>query len=139
MQDVYKHFRISRDLDKRISGYCKLKNISNESELLRRAIIKEITPDISDELLTFESLKDLHSKMQRLENELSIFFNFFCYFTKHFFVYNPELPPETMNTAAISAKKRYEEMFQEFQKSMQNSPSIFQSMLADYFEERIEE
>ena len=136
MQTVQHNFKVSYELDKKIREYCKMQKIENLSEFFRRASIKEVTPDTSDALLTFESLKDLHNKMHRLESEMSIFFHLFCFFVKHFFVYNPEIPQEYLQDAALSAKSRYEQMLSEFKKSFADSPSIFQSMLADYFEER---
>ena len=136
MQTVQHNFKVSYELDKKIREYCKMQKIENLSEFFRRASIKEVTPDTSDALLTFESLKDLHNKMHRLESEMSIFFHLFCFFVKHFFVYNPEIPQEYLQDAALSAKSRYEQMLSEVKKSFADSPSIFQSMLADYFEER---
>lgn len=136
MQTVQHNFKVSYELDKKIREYCKMQKIENLSEFFRRASIKEVTPDTSDALLTFESLKDLHNKMHRLESEMSVFFHLFCFFVKHFFVYNPEIPQEYLQDAALSAKSRYEQMLSEFKKSFADSPSIFQSMLADYFEER---
>ena len=136
MQTVQHNFKVSYELDKKIREYCKMQKIENLSEFFRRASIKEVTPDTSDALLTFESLKDLHNKMHRLESEMSVFFHLFCFFVKHFVVYNPEIPQEYLQDAALSAKSRYEQMLSEFKKSFADSPSIFQSMLADYFEER---
>lgn len=136
MQDMRYTVRISKDLDKKIREYCKFQKIENVSEFFRRASVKEVTPDTSDALLTFESLKDLHDKMHRLESEMSVFFHLFCFYVKHFFVYNPEIPAANLQGAALSAKQRYDEMLVEFKKTFADSPSIFQSMLADYFEER---
>ena len=67
---------------------------------------------------------------------MSVFFHLFCFYVKHFFVYNPEIPAANLQGAALSAKQRYDEMLVEFKKTFADSPSIFQSMLADYFEER---
>jgi hypothetical protein len=136
MQSVQHNFKISNELDKEIREYCKTQKIENLSEFFRRAAVKEVTPDTSDALLTFESLKDLHDKIHRLESELSVFFHLFCFYVKHFFVYNPEIPPANVQGAALSAKQRYDEMLSEFKKTFADSPSIFHSMLADYFEER---
>ena len=136
MKTIQHNFKISHELDRQIREYCKLQKIENLSEFFRRASVKEVTPDTSDALLTFESLKDLHDKMHRLESEMSVFFHLFCFYVKHFFVYNPEIPESNLQGAALSAKKRYEEMLAEFKKTFADSPSIFQSMLADYFEER---
>lgn len=136
MQSVQHNFKLSNELDKQIREYCKMQKIENLSEFFRRAAVKEVTPDTSDALLTFESLKDLHDKMHRLESELSVFFHLFCFYVKHFFVYNPEIPAANLQGAALSAKQRYDEMLVEFKKTFADSPSIFHSMLADYFEER---
>ena len=136
MQTVQHNFKISQELDRQIREYCKWQKIENLSEFFRRASVKEVTPDTSDALLTFESLKDLHDKMHRLESEMSVFFHLFCFYVKHFFVYNPEIPAANLQGAALSAKQRYDEMLAEFKKTFADSPSIFQSMLADYFEER---
>lgn len=136
MHDIRFTIRVPHELDIRVREYCKLQKIENISEFYRRAAVKEVTPDTSDALLTFESLKDLHDKMHRLESELSVFFHLFCFYVKHFFVYNPEIPAANLQGAALSAKQRYDEMLVEFKKTFADSPSIFHSMLADYFEER---
>ena len=136
MQSVQHNFKLSNELDKQIREYCKMQKIENLSEFFRRAAVKEVTPDTSDALLTFESLKDLHDKMHRLESELSVFFHLFCFYVKHFFVYNPEIPSANLQGAVLSAKQRYDEMLSEFKKTFADSPSIFHSMLADYFEEK---
>lgn len=136
MHDIRFTIRVPNELDTQIREYCKIHKIENLSEFYRRAAVKEVTPDTSDALLTFESLKDLHDKMHRLESELSVFFHLFCFYVKHFFVYNPEIPPANLQGAALSAKQRYDEMLSEFKKTFADSPSIFHSMLADYFEER---
>ena len=136
MHDIRFTIRVPNELDTQIREYCKIHKIENLSEFYRRAAVKEVTPDTSDALLTFESLKDLHDKMHRLESELSVFFHLFCFYVKHFFVYNPEIPPANLQGAALSAKQRYDEMFSEFKKTFADSPSIFHSMLADYFEEK---
>lgn len=136
MKTIQHNFKISHELDRQIREYCKFQKIENLSEFFRRASVKEVTPDTSDALLTFESLKDLHDKMHRLESEMSVFFHLFCFYVKHFFVYNPEIPAANLQGAALSAKQRYDEMLVEFKKTFADSPSIFQSMLADYFEER---
>ena len=136
MHDIRFTIRVPNELDTRVREYCKMQKIENLSEFYRRAAVKEVTPDTSDALLTFESLKDLHDKMHRLSSELSVFFHLFCFYVKHFFVYNPEIPPANVQGAALSAKQRYDEMLSEFKKTFADSPSIFHSMLADYFEER---
>ena len=136
MHDIRFTIRVPNELDTQIREYCKIHKIENLSEFYRRAAVKEVTPDTSDALLTFESLKDLHDKMHRLSSELSVFFHLFCFYVKHFFVYNPEIPPANVQGAALSAKQRYDEMLSEFKKTFADSPSIFHSMLADYFEER---
>jgi hypothetical protein len=136
MQNQDIHFRLSDDLKKRIEVYCTMKNISNLSEFFRVAAVRLITPDVSDEELVFESLKDLHSKMQRIEKQQDIAFSFFCSYWQMFLVYNGEIPSEEKIAATIESKERFDKIFKSFQDDLKNSPAMFESLLADYFEEQ---
>lgn len=127
--------RISPELHKRINAFCQMKKINNQSEFFRQAAVRLITPDVSDELLVFESLKDLHNKMRALESQQDLFFSFFCQYMKLFLVYNPELPINEKEAAARMSFQRFEKIFQSFKESLTETPSMFESLLADQFEE----
>lgn len=127
--------RIPEELYVRIEFFCKKKKIESISDFVKAALVKYITPDVEDELLVFESLKDVHSRLHLVMQQQDIFFNFFCFFIKHFFVYNAEVPEEHKGAAAASALQRFDEMMSDFQKGLnKNNNSMFESLLADFFE-----
>ena len=130
------HFRISSDLKGRIRTYCKMKKINNFADFFRTAAVRLITPDVSDEELVFESLKDLHNKMQRVEQQQDITFAFFCSYWQMYLVYNGELPQQDKIPATIESKERFDKIFKGFQANLKNTPAMFESLLADYFEEK---
>lgn len=136
MKDTTVTFRISTELHNRINAYCKMKNINNQSEFFRQAAVRLITPDASDELLVFESLKDIHNKMRGLETQQDLFFSFFCNYCKLFLVYNPELPEGEKEGAARQSYQRFDNIFDAFKTSLYDTPSLFESLLADQFEEK---
>ena len=124
--------RISTELKKKINAYCDQNNIENASAFIRYAITEKLTPDIEDETLVFESLKQLHDKQNSVEQKMEIFFSFFCFTVRHFLVYNAELPEQHKEAASASAVSRYNKLFKTFQNSMKNTPSMFESLLADF-------
>lgn len=137
MQDKRRTIRISATLDNRIAVYCAMNHIENMSDFFRQAAVDKITPDVSDKALVFESLKDVHEKIHKVASQQNISFAFFCFFIKHFFLYNGELPIDQLEAAALSAKEQYKSFFEGFKKEIKTSPSLFESLLADYFEEKV--
>lgn len=136
MQKKIITLRIAHELDDRIDAYCKMKHIESRSDFFRLAAVDKITPDISDEVLVFESIKSVHEKVHTLSTQQDIFFSFFCFYFKHFFLYNAELPVDQQEAAALSAKDRYRCAMESFKKEIQSSNSMFESLLADFFEEK---
>lgn len=136
MQTERMAFRVSIDLSNRIKGYCKMNKNISLSEFFRQAAVDKITPDTSDEVLVFESLKDVHEKIHTLSTQQNVFFSFFCFYFKHFFLYNAEIPVEQLEAGALSAKDRYRSVMESFKKELQSSHSMFESLLADFFEEK---
>lgn len=133
-QKVNVSFKLSQDLANRIDSYCKMKRINSKSDFFRMAAINQITPDVSDENLVFESLKDLHNKMRNIESQQDVTFAFFCSFFRLFLIYNPELPIAEKEAAAISSMQRFDAVFSSFRESLKDTPSFFESLLADFFE-----
>lgn len=127
--------RISRDLRRRMKAYCSQHRIENESAFIRHAITNQITPDVEDSTLVFESLRQLHDRLHSIEQQIDVFFAFFCFTVRHFLVYNAEIPAEHKEAAAASAMARYEKLFKAFQNTMKQTPSMFESLLADFVEE----
>ena len=128
--------RVSQELYDRIDAYCRMKKIDNLSEFFRQAAVSKITPDVSDEELVFQSLKSVHNKMHSIEMQQNLFFNFFCTYFRLFLALHGELPAEQKVPATKAAMERFNNIFMDFKKNIQQDPSMFESLLADYYEEK---
>lgn len=127
-------FKVAREMEKDIEVYCAKHRIESQSEFFRFAISQAIRPDIEDPELVFSSLQQLHNKMNNIERQQEILFSFLCFIARYFLVYHAEIPNEFKEASSISANQRYNKMFKAFQGSLKQSPSMFESLLADYFE-----
>lgn len=129
-------FKVSEEMEKDIKAFCLIHRIDSRSEFFRFAITQAIKPDIEDPELVFSSLKQLHDKMHILERQQEILFSFIGFIAQHYLAYHSEIPEEFKQASSVSAIYRYEKMFKAYQESLKNSPSMFESLLADYFEEK---
>ncbi|HOU39423.1 MAG TPA: hypothetical protein PK786_10070 [Treponemataceae bacterium] len=133
-KDMPKPFRISRELDKQVEAYCLKHKIQNRSAFYRFAISQVLKPEIEDPDLVFASLKQLHDKMNSIEKQQEILFSFMSFLARYFLSYHAEIPEELKESAASSAMERYDKVFKSFQANLKNTPSMFESLLADFFE-----
>jgi hypothetical protein len=127
--------RIPKGLEKEIDAYCARHKIESRSAFYRFAISQALKPDVEDPELVFASLKQLHDKMNSIERQQEILFSFINFWARYFLSYNAEIPAELKEAAGKSAMERHERAFKSFQESLKNTPSMFESLLADYFEE----
>jgi hypothetical protein len=134
--EIPKTIKISENLDKEMNAYCLKHHIKNTSEFIRYAITQTLTPDIEDPVLVFESLKQLHEKLHNIESQQDILFTFLCFYVRNSFAYHSEIPDTLKQSAGESAIQRYERFFKSFKDSLKDASSTFESLLADYFEER---
>jgi hypothetical protein len=128
--------RIPPQLVKQIEAYCLRHGIKNKSAFIRHAITAALTPDVEDPELVFGSLKQVHEKLHTLETQQDILFNFLSFYVRNSFAYHSEIPEGLKKTAADTAIQRYDKFYRSFQDSLRNSPPMFESLLADFFEER---
>jgi hypothetical protein len=131
------NFRIPPDLSKQIEAYCLKHGIKNKSVFIRHAISSALSPDVEDPELVFSSLKQVHEKLHNLEMQQDIMFNFLSFYVRHSFVYYNEIPEDLKKPAADAAMLRYTKFFKSFQDNLRSNPSMFESLLADFFEERL--
>ena len=129
-------FRLTREQEKEIESYCARHKIESKSEFYRFAISQTLKPDVEDPDLVFSSLKQLHDTLNTVARQQEILFSFTGYLARYFLSYHAEIPQELKNSAAISAMERYEKLFKSYQESLKNTPSMFESLLADFFEEQ---
>lgn len=127
-------FRLTEDQKNEVDAYCARHKIESRSEFYRFAISQTLKPDVEDPDLVFASLKQLHDKMNTIERQQEILFSFVSFFARYFLSYHAEIPPELKESAASSAMERYDKVFKSFQSNLKNTPSMFESLLADYFE-----
>lgn len=129
-------FKVSDEMDKDIKAFCFKHRIDSRSEFIRFAIAQALKPEIEDPELVFSSLKQLHDKMNTIERQQEILFSFIGFIAQHFLAYHSEIPDQLKKAAEISAMQRYKKMINAYQRSLKDSPSMFESLLADYFEEK---
>lgn len=130
------NFKMPPQLVKQIDAYCLKHGIKNKSAFIRHAITSALTPDVEDPELVFSSLKQVHEKLHTLETQQDILFNFLSFYVRNSFAYHGEIPEDLKKTAADTAIQRFEKFYKSFQDNLRNSPSMFESLLADFFEER---
>jgi hypothetical protein len=129
------NLRIPLELSKQIEAYCLKHGIKNKSVFIRHAVSAALSPDVEDPELVFGSLKQVHEKLRNLETQQDILFNFLSFYARNSFAYHGEIPEEMKKAAADTAIQRYNKFFKSFQDNLRNSPSMFESLLADFFEE----
>lgn len=127
-------FRLDKELEKEIDAYCSRNKIESRSEFYRFAISQTLKPDVEDPDLVFASLRQLHDKMHTIERQQEILFSFISFLSRYFLSYHAEIPAELKEAAGTSAMERFERVFKSYQDSLKNTPSMFESLLADYFE-----
>ena len=127
-------FRLTTDQKKEIDAYCSRHKVESRSDFFRFAIAQILKPEIEDPDLVFASLKQLHDKMNSIEKQQEILFSFMSFLARYFLSYHAEIPEELKESAASSAMERYEKVFKSFQANLKNTPSMFESLLADFFE-----
>ena len=128
-------FRLSREQKKEIDAYCARHRIESRSEFYRFAISQALRPEIEDPDLIFASLKHLHDTMNTVSRQQEVLFSYITFLARHFLSYHAEIPNELKEAASISAVERFERVFKSYQASLKNSPAMFESLLADFFEE----
>lgn len=133
--NVLQALRVPLELEKEINSYCKKNGIESRSEFYRYAAVQILKPDVEDPELVFSSLKQLHNKLHAVTRQQDILFAFVSFFARYFLAYHPEIPNELKNTAGKSASDRYDKAFSSFQEILKKTPNMFESLLADYFEE----
>ncbi|GHU79566.1 hypothetical protein FACS189462_5280 [Spirochaetia bacterium] len=128
--------RISNDMGDKIKAYCLENHIKNNSVFFRFAIAKTLQFEIEDKDLVFESLQQLHGKIQKVLESEEIIYKHSRHFVKNWFAYHPEIDRENIESAAISAKQRDDKYFAGFKKSLQYSLPMFESIASDLVEEK---
>lgn len=128
-------FRLSHEQKKEIDAYCAKHHIESRTEFYRFAIAQALRPDIEDPDLIFSSLKHLHDTMNTVSRQQEILFSYITFLARHFLSYHAEIPQEFKEAASISAVERFERVFKSYKASLKTSPAMFESLLADYFEE----
>ncbi|GHU40337.1 hypothetical protein FACS1894190_07110 [Spirochaetia bacterium] len=130
------HIFIDRQLNESIESYCRENNIESRSEFLRYAITRTITPDVKDATLTFESLRQLHDKQKKLEEQNELSFLLLKHFIHFWMLYHGDIDAEHKDAALRSGKIRFNKFFDSFKDMIKRSPALLSSLLADMFEDK---
>jgi hypothetical protein len=123
------------EFEKQIDAYCARHNIQDRASFYRFAASQLLKPDVEDPELVFSSLKHLHDTLHKISRQQEILFSFTGFFFRNLLAYHPEIPNEVKDAAVKSAYDRYERAFKSYQDNLKNTPAMFESLLADYFEE----
>jgi hypothetical protein len=128
--------QIDDEMYNKMKSYCKERDVANISEFVRNAITKAITPDVSDAALKFESLRDLHNNQKKTNQNLEILFKYLSYFIQYYMLYAEDIPKDMVKAAALNSGIKYDKFFKNFKNILKKTPSFFESLLADEFEEK---
>jgi Arc/MetJ-type ribon-helix-helix transcriptional regulator len=121
-------------LEKEMREYCREKHIESESELIRQAIARYITPeDYRDETLKLQGLRDLRKLCEEIRDMLSVTFSYLKLMHTSLLAYNPEIDGELADAAFKSAAMRHGRFFRSFQESLKQDPPFFEHLLHTYF------
>jgi hypothetical protein len=131
-----KSVKISADLGNKIKAYCLENGIKSESAFIRYAIGKILTPDIKDAELTYESLRQVHEKIDRIEDQAEILMLYLSHQYRNLLAYHEEIPEEQKKAASLSANDRFEKFFTYFREALRKTPGMFEKLLANYYEEQ---
>jgi Arc/MetJ-type ribon-helix-helix transcriptional regulator len=127
---------LTAEMEERIREYCRDKNIESESELIRQAIVKFISPeDYSDETLKLKGIKDLTAKVDEVRDMVDLSFRYMRLMHVNLLSYNAEIDASLAGAAFSSAMTRHERFFRSFQESLKNDPPFFERLLHTYFTE----
>lgn len=127
-------FRLTEQQAKEIDAYCARHNVESRSEFFRYAISRTLRPEFEDPDLVFASLSQMHEKIHSIERQGDITFAYITFLFRHILSYHAEIPQEFKEAATVSAVERFDRVFKSFQNSLKQNPSMFESLLADYFE-----
>jgi Arc/MetJ-type ribon-helix-helix transcriptional regulator len=137
--DCVKSVKLPQELADKIKAWCLENSVKSESAFFRYAVAKIVTPDIKDQELTYESLRQLHEKIGRIEDQQEILMAYLSHQYRNLLAYHDELPEDKKRAAALSANDRFDKFFKYFRDALSKTPGMFERLLADYYEEHGEE
>jgi Arc/MetJ-type ribon-helix-helix transcriptional regulator len=127
---------MTSEMERQIHEYCRDKHIESESELIRQAIVKYITPEeYKDRTLALQGLRDLLKKAEEIRDMVDITFRYTRLMHVNLLAYNPEIDDAFADAAFKSAMTRQTRFFKSFQDSLKNDPPFFERLLHTYFTE----
>jgi metal-responsive CopG/Arc/MetJ family transcriptional regulator len=127
---------LTLEMERMLRSFCRDKGIESESELIRQAIVKYITPEnYQDETLKLKGLQDLHKLCEEIRDMVDILFSYTRLMHINLLAYNPEIDAALADAAFKSATARHERFFKSFQESLKNNPPFFERLLHSYFTE----
>lgn len=109
----------------RVKGWSK-------NDVFREALRTYLRQDaIATELAEFErrqaaTFREQGRHMRRLKNDFQILMAFFDLFARSYYVHTPSVPQEAVESAAASAKLRYERLFQQLPGVLQGATGLIQ-------------
>ena len=120
-----------------LKEFCREKNIENESECIRQAIVKYITPiEYKDETLKLQAMKNTMEKTDELRDMIEILFGYIRLMHMNLMAYLPEIDSSLIDAAFLSATTRHSVFFSSFQESLKNNnPPFFERLLHKYYTE----
>jgi 2-oxo-4-hydroxy-4-carboxy--5-ureidoimidazoline (OHCU) decarboxylase len=112
--------------------YCRERNIENESELIRQAVVKYLDADYDDNTLKLSGLKDLRESVERIRDMMTVVFKYLRLMHVNLLAYHPEIAAEYKDAAFKSASSRHDKFFAGFQERLREDPSFFERLLHTY-------
>ncbi len=108
------------------------------SAITREAIQIYLSNSITDKDLIYAALNDSKRKIEFMDKKLEIYFSFWHYALASIFAGLPDLSnysEQERKAITKKARKRVNNLTTAFEQSIQEQPSLFQTLLADFIEQ----
>jgi len=125
----------TKTMETDMHSFLRDKNIESESELIRQAVGNYIYSDYTDETLKLQGMKKIQTQIEENRDMIDIIFKFLEKIHINLLAYLPELDPQVVDSAFLSATHRNDKVIKSLRGSLKNDPPFFERLLSTYYTE----
>ena len=129
---VKKIIYLTTEIAEDIHTHCRDNGIKSESELIRQAIIAYIDKDYHDSTLKLSGIKAIKDSLSRINDMLSVFFNYQNMMHLNLLAYHPEISGGLKDAAYRSAQDRLDKFNESFRNHLKENPPFFEYILHEF-------
>jgi len=130
--------RLTSRLESDMRSFQRDKNIESENELIRQAIGNFIYSDYTDETFKLQGIKKAQGQIEELRDMIDILFKYLERVHISLLAYHPDLDPQVVDSAFLSATHRNDKVIKSLRGSLKNDPSFLVRLLSTYYTENKE-